>query len=207
MEEPAMEESVAQGATKLTYDDYLLFPEDGKRHELIDGEHFVTPAPHTRHQRILLRLVYEMETFLRRQPLGTLLIAPADVVFSTLDVVQPDLLFVSAARSEIVDAFVAGAPNLAVEILSPSTRRHDEVTKRDLYDRAGVPEYWLLDPEAETVKVWLREGERFGRPRLLSLRDNDVLGSEQLPGLAIPVGALFSASPQGPAGPPDRERR
>ena len=186
-----MERAVAQGATKLTYDDYVRFPEDGKRHELIDGEHFVTPAPHPRHQRILIRLTYELERYLRGNPLGSLLIAPTDVVFTRHDVVQPDLLYISAARSAIVDANVQGAPDLAVEILSPSGRRYDELTKRDLYERAGVPEYWLVDPEAETVKVLRREGETFGRPRLLSTCDGDVLGSPQLPGLAIPLAALF----------------
>jgi len=78
-----------------------------------------------------------------------------------------------------------------VEILSPSHRRYDEVTKRNLYEQAGVGEYWLVDPEAETVKVFRREGTRFGRPQLLSARDGDVLSSPLLPGLAISLAALF----------------
>ncbi|HXT19500.1 MAG TPA: Uma2 family endonuclease [Thermoanaerobaculia bacterium] len=188
-----MERSVAQGATKLTYDDFLLFPDDGKRHELIDGEHFVSPTPLLRHQRILLRLAYEIETFLRQHLLGELIIAPMDVIFTRFDVVEPDLLYISHSRSHIKDKWVHGAPDLVVEILSPSNRRYDEVTKRDLYDRTGVPEYWIVDPEAETVKVFRREGERFGRPQLLSTRDEDALGSPQLPGLAIPLAALFVA--------------
>ena len=188
-----MERSVAQGATKLTYDDFLLLPDDGMRHELIDGEHFVSPAPHLRHQRVLQRLFYEIETFLRQSLLGEVFVAPADVVFTRFDVVEPDLLYVSRSRADILGAYVKGAPDLVIEILSPSNRRYDEVTKRDLYDRTGVPEYWLVDPEAETVKVFRREGERFGRPQLLSTRDEDVLGSPQLPGLAIPISALFKA--------------
>jgi len=193
MEETRMERSVAQGATKLTYDDFLLFPDDGKRHELIDGEHFVSPTPLLRHQRILLRLAYEIETFLRQHLLGELIIAPMDVIFTRFDVVEPDLLYISHSRSHIKDKWVHGAPDLVVEILSPSNRRYDEVTKRDLYDRTGVPEYWIVDPEAETVKVFRREGERFGRPQLLSTRDEDALGSPQLPGLAIPLAAWFVA--------------
>ena len=186
-----MERSVAQSATKLTHDDFLLFPDDGKRHELIDGEHFVSPSPQVPHQRVLLRLLYEIETFLRQSSLGQLMVAPMDVIFTRFDVVEPDLLYISRDRAHIVEDWVRGVPDLVVEILSPSNRRYDEVTKRDLYDRTGVPEYWLVDPEAEAVKVFRREGERFGRPQLLSMRDGDVLGSPQLPGLAIPLAALF----------------
>jgi Uma2 family endonuclease len=182
---------VATGATRLTHDDDLRFPEDGRRHELIDGEHFVSPAPHLRHQAVVVRLTYEIESFLRRNRLGSLFVAPADVVFSKLDVVQPDLLFVSAARAEILDAHVAGAPDLAIEIVAPSNRRYDEVTKRDLYERTGVPEYWILDPETETVKVFRREGDRFARPLLLTRHDGDALESPQLPGLGIPLAAIF----------------
>jgi Uma2 family endonuclease len=115
-----------------------------------------------------------------------------DVIFTRFDVVEPDLLYVSRGRSHILDKWVHGAPDAVVEILSPSNRRYDEVTKRDLYDRTGVPEYWIVDPDAETVKVFRRDGERFGRPQLLSMRDEDVLGSPQLPGLAIPFSALFA---------------
>jgi len=186
-----MERSVAQGATKLTHDDFLLLPDDGKRHELIDGEHFVSPTPQLPHQRVLLRLGYEIETFLRQHQLGELIMSPMDVIFTRFDVVEPDLLYVSHDRSHIMDKWVHGVPDLVVEILSPSNRRYDEVTKRDLYDRMGVPEYWIVDSDAETVKVFRRDGERFGRPQLLSTRDEDVLGSPLLPGLAIPLAALF----------------
>ena len=187
-----MERTVAQGAAKLTYEDYLLIPDDGMRHELIDGEHFVSPAPQMRHQRVLIRLLYEIETFLRQSGLGELFVAPTDVVFTRFDVVEPDLLYISKARAEIVGtANVGGAPDLVIEILSPSNRRYDEMKKRDLYDRTGVPEYWIVDPEAETVKVFRRDGERFGRPLLLSAHDGDALASPQLPGLAVPLSAIF----------------
>src|SRR3989338_3256456 len=89
-------------SVKFTYEDYLLFPEDGRRHEIMEGEHFVTPSPSTKHQRISLRLSTSLETFLRHNGLGQLFAAPFDVVLSDLDVVQPDLLFVSKARASIV---------------------------------------------------------------------------------------------------------
>jgi Uma2 family endonuclease len=192
MEEPTVGRTVAQGAPKLTYEDLVLLPDDGKRHELIDGAHFVTPSPNTRHQAIVTHLAGVLDAFVRARGLGRAFVAPYDVVFSPCDVVEPDLIFVSAARLEVLTAAHAvGAPDLVIEILSPSTRRRDEVLKRDLYEARGVAEYWLIDPEAETVKVLRREGERFGRARLLSLRDGDVLETALLPGLELPLATVF----------------
>ena len=188
-----MEHGVAQGAVKLTYDDLALFPDDGKRHELIDGEHFVTPSPSVRHQEIAQNLYRILDGFARERQLGKVFVVAVDVVLSRHDVVVPDLQFVSAARSGLLTAaHLAGPPDLAVEVLSPSGRRRDEVLKRDLYERVGVVEYWLVDPAAESVKVFVREGERFGRPRLLSLRDHDVLVTPLLHGLEIPLAAVFA---------------
>ena len=187
-----MGRTVAQSAPKLTYDDLALFPEDGRRHELIDGVHFVTPAPNTRHQRIVIHLAVALETFARAHGLGKVFVAPYDVVLSRHDVVEPDLIFVGAARAAVLTAgHAAGAPDLVIEILSPSTRRRDEMLKRDLYEARGVAEYWLIDPEAETVKVLRREEERFGRARLLSLRDGDLLETALLPGLELPLATVF----------------
>lgn len=184
---------MAQSATKLTYDDLLLFPDDGKRHELIDGDHYVSPSPNVRHQRVLLRLVMAIQPFVREHRLGEVFFAPLDIVLSIHDVVEPDLLFVSAERAAIVGkANLSGAPDLVVEVLSPSNRRYDEVLKRELYERAGIQEYWLLDPEADTVKVFRRDGERFGRPLLFSRHDGDVLATPLLPGLEIPLEVVLA---------------
>ena len=187
-----MADTMAQGAKKLDYDDFVLFPDDGKRHELIDGEHYVSPSPNRRHQTVSMNLIRVLDSLIRAQRLGELVHAPFDVVLSWHDVVEPDLLFVSAARLSVLTAAnVQGPPDLAVEILSPSSHRYDEVLKRDLYERAGIAEYWLVDPEAETVKVFRREGERYGRAALLSLREGDVLSSPLLPGLEVPLAAVF----------------
>jgi Uma2 family endonuclease len=119
--------------------------------------------------------------------------APVDIVLSWHDVVVPDLLFVSQARLAILEAKnVKGPPDLLVEIASPSNRRNDEVLKRDLYERRGVEEYWLVDPEAETVKVFRREGDRYGRPSLVSLRDADVIMTPLLPGFELPLATVFA---------------
>ena len=192
-----MASGMAGSATKLTYEDFVLFPDDGKRHELIDGEHFVTPSPNRRHQAAVTNLTVVLASAVRERGLGRVFVAPFDVVFTRYDVVEPDLLFISAARSAVLtEANVQGAPDLVVEVLSPSSRRQDELLKRDLYERGGVVEYWIVDPEAETVKV-LRRAEgaagasRFGRPLLLTLRDGDALATTLLPGLEIPLAAVF----------------
>ena len=113
---------------RLTYDDFLQFRDDGKRHELIDGEHVVTPSPNTKHQTIAGNLHGLIWTYLRQQPVGRVFVAPFDVVFSDFDVVEPDLLFVSTARRAdvLTAAHVRGAPDLVVEIGSPGTRKRDE---------------------------------------------------------------------------------
>ena len=109
---------------RLTYEDLLRIPEDGMRHEIIDGVHYVTASPNLRHQQLLGRLFYAVETALRAQPVGHVLLSPFDVVFTKWDVVEPDLLFVSSAQRHILTKVnVQGAPDLVVEIFSPSTRK------------------------------------------------------------------------------------
>ena len=188
-----MASHMAGSATKLTYEDFVLFPDDGKRHELIDGEHYVTPSPNTRHQACLRNLTAVLVPFVHERRLGKVFFAPFDVVFTRHDVVEPDLLYISAERADVLtEANVQGAPDLVIEVLSPSSRRQDEVLKRDLYERGGVTEYWIVDPEAETVKVFRRgESGGFVRPELLSLREGDVLVTPLLPGFQATLDAVF----------------
>jgi Uma2 family endonuclease len=162
---------------KLTYDDFVLFPDDGKRHELIDGEHFVTPSPTLKHQKVLGNLHLLIGNWLEPQPIGQIYCAPFDVVFSTFDVVEPDLLYMSNERAEAVltEANVQGAPELVIEIGSPSTRQRDETIKRRLYERAGVSEYWFVDPEIDVVRVYRRNAEGFARPLELTAEAGDTL--------------------------------
>src|SRR5438132_1781953 len=94
---PEREAAQRHSGVKLTYDDFVLFPDDGKRHELIDGEHYVTPCPNLGHQAILGNLHFLMRAWLESHPVGRVLLSPFDVVFSKWDVVEPDLLYVSAA--------------------------------------------------------------------------------------------------------------
>ena len=180
---------------KLTYDDFVRFPDDGLRHELIDGEHYVTPSPNTKHQQVSLNLVFLIERWLRQknERVGRLFFAPFDVVFSRFDVVEPDLLYMSNERAAriLTAANVQGVPELVVEIASPGTRRRDETIKRKLYERSGVSEYWVVDPELDLVRVYRRGGEEFARPVELSAQTGDVLTTSLLPGLELPLSRLF----------------
>ena len=142
----------AAPSVKFTYEDFVNFPDDGKRHEIIDGEHYVTPSPSLKHQAIVANLIVSVATYLKANPIGFAVGSPLDVVFSELNVVEPDLQYISRERFDILTKQnVRGAPDLVVEILSPSTRRTDEITKRKLYERFGVQEYWVVDPDLDAV--------------------------------------------------------
>ena len=183
----------ASPGLKLTYDDFLLFPDDGQRHELIDGEHYVTPSPIQKHQRIAWNLTGLLYVYFQSNRVGRAFTAPFDVVFSEFDVVEPDLLFVSdARRKDVLTAKnVQGAPDLVVEIGSPSTRKRDETIKRRLYERFGVAEYWVIDPELDTIKVFRVVDARYERVAELSLEAGDVLTSPLFPDLELLLSKIF----------------
>jgi Uma2 family endonuclease len=183
---------MTRASTKLTYEEIALLPNDGKRHELIDGEHFMAPSPNTRHQRVLSRLHYALMAFLDGHPLGELFIAPYDVVMSPHDVCEPDLVFVSKDRSSIVtDSNIQGVPTLLVEVLSPETRKLDEVYKRERYAQFGVQEYWIIDPDIDIIKIFRLTEQGYGQPHELRLEQGVELTSSQLPGFALPLATLF----------------
>jgi Uma2 family endonuclease len=183
----------ATSAVKLTYDDFVLFPDDGKRHELIGGEHYVTPSPNTKHQTIAGTLYGLIWTWLQAHPLGRLFHAPYDVVFSDVDVVEPDLLYLSNERAAqvLTPLHARGVPELVIEIASKGTRKRDETIKRRLYERVGVSEYWVVDPEIDVIRVYRREDARFGRPLALSREGGDVLTTPLLAGLELPLARIF----------------
>lgn len=182
------------GRTPLTYEDYLYLPEDGKRHELIDGEHFVTPASIPKHQLVIVNLVTALHRFVTEQALGRVYTAPIDVVLSETDVVQPDVLFVAADRLSIIgEKFLDAAPDLVVEVLSDSTRRTDEITKRRLYERFGVREYWLIDPLLESAKLYRPDDDgAYVRVAEPSVERGGALDSPLLPGFELAIGELFA---------------
>lgn len=183
--------ALLESRLQWTYEDYLLLPEDGKRHEIIEGEHSVSPAPNRKHQRVVTRLASDLDRWARDQRFGEVYVAPFDVVFSELDIVQPDVLFFSRTNLGVLtEANAQGAPDLVVEVLSESTRKRDLTIKRKLYARYGVREYWVVDPELETVTVFRGAGE-LGKVAELAAEGGDQLESPLLPGLALPLTELF----------------
>jgi Uma2 family endonuclease len=181
--------------TRLTYEDFLLFPDDGRRHEIIDGEHFVTPSPNTRHQELVGRLYFELELYIRgHRGAGRAFLAPFDVIFTRWDVVEPDLLFIAGDQADILtDKNVQGSPALVVEILSAGTRRTDEKVKRRLFDRCDVREYWLVDPELDLIKVFRRHADgSFPRIAELTRDAHDILTTPLLSDFSIRLDDLFA---------------
>lgn len=178
---------------KLTYDDYLLFPEDGCRHELIDGRHFATPTPDLRHQTLLLNLALALSPFVRERKLGFVWVPSIEVVLSDHDVVQPDLVAVFKDRLHLLnEQNLRGAPDLVAEVLSPSTRERDLSSKLRLYECSGVPEYWVIDPDEDTAAIY-RSGEgEYKLWALLSAKQGHELSSPLLPGWAFALQELFN---------------
>ena len=175
--------------TKLTYEDYAKTPED-ERYELLDGELIKLTTPNIPHQSVRAQLGVRLFFFVQERDLGQVFFVPFDVVLSDTDVVQPDLIFVSREREHIIThANIQGAPDLVVEILSPSTAERDRTVKRRLYAEHGVKEYWQVEPEAETVTVLLlRDG---GFTKVGSYGKGQSLSSPTLEGFTLNLDEIF----------------
>ena len=174
---------------KLTYADYVTTPED-KRYELLDGELLMPPAPDELHQRTQAELGYNVMAFVKTRGWGRVYFSPTDVVLSDVDVVQPDLLFVSNDRLDILTAAgVQGAPDLVVEILSPGTAERDKGYKRALYAQHGVKEYWLVGTDAGTITILLLE--ETGYEVVGTFGEGDTLTSPTLDGFRLRVEEVF----------------
>jgi Uma2 family endonuclease len=146
---------VPPGPIKLTYDDYAELPNDGRRYEVVEGELAVTPAPAPAHQAVSRNLEYLLHTHALATGAGTVYDAPIDVILAPTTIVQPDLVYVAAARQAIItERAIEGPPDLVIEIVSPSTARQDRVTKAALYARFGVAFYWVVDPGALTLEEY-----------------------------------------------------
>lgn len=173
----------------LTYDELLHMPDDGKRYEIIDGELYVSPSPIPKHQELSQRLSLLIGNHVQEHHLGKLYTAPLDVRLEEHDIVEPDLLFISTERMGIIgDTTINGAPDLIIEVLSPSTRTRDETLKAALYARSGVREYWLADPVAETLMIHALEDGRW-----VATGPEERPESRVLSGLSIDVRKLFAA--------------
>ena len=184
----------AGSPTRLTYDDLVaMFPEDdGVRRELIDGDLFVTPSPIARHQRLVWRLAVSIGVHLEAHPdQGEAFTAPFDVIMTPYDVVEPDLLVVLGDQREILtDKHIHGAPALVIEILSPGTRKHDQTLKRQLFEREGVREYWMVDPDRNRVVIH-RRAAAGSFPLVATLEAGETLTTPLLPDWGLPLDKLL----------------
>jgi len=190
--------SALQAKHRWTYSDLVALPDDQLRHELIDGEHFVSPSPATAHQEISKRLFRALDAHVERHRLGEVLYAPFDIKLSAWTVLVPDLVFFTAARfADVVnEKHAVAAPDLVVEILSPGTRRRDLGRKRAVYDREGVGEYWIVDPDAHTITVLRRPRSDAGLTDVTvrAVADDDTLESPLFPGLKIRLRDIFRSA-------------
>jgi Uma2 family endonuclease len=183
----------AQG--EWTYDDYRRLPDDGRRYEIIEGVLYVTNAPSYAHQFTVARLFFRLTQLVEEAQAGIVLTAPFEIELPGIArPVLPDIVFIGAERQPAADAanFV-GAPDLIVEVLSPSTFRLDQSIKLDAYEQAGVPEYWLADPKTRSVTIYALPEN--GSEYILhgQFGPDETLTSILLPDLQIQVAALFTS--------------
>lgn len=185
---------VSKTQTRLTAQDYFDLPESDERYELINGELCMAPTPIPEHQIFLYYFTKVFEEFITRHNLGRVIMSPQDVLLADDVVLQPDMMFISNARLSIIKwgQYIQGAPDLVVEVLSPSTTRHDRTVKRELYARHGVREYWIADIVARTIEVHVAQGGEF-LPAVV-YGEGDVVKSPLLPDLEIDVSGVFESA-------------
>ena len=181
--------AVLQLERPYTVEDLANTPDDGRRYEVIGGELVVSPAPSTKHQRVSFRLSRILGDYLERVGSGEAFAAPIDVFLGKHDIVQPDLVVILHRHAgRLTDAGIDGAPDIVVEITSPSSQRMDRIRKSATYATFGVPEYWIVDPDTETILVQALVDGRYqtGENREGSVR------SVQLPDLVIETRDVFA---------------
>ena len=175
---------------RVSYADLERAPEDGRRYELYDGEVFVVPAPLARHQVVQQNIVQRLVAY-AKQTGGFAVDSPIDIVFSDYDVLQPDVVFFSAARRHLIDLdrVIRDAPDLCVEVLSPSTAATDRGKKMQMFARYGVGEYWIVDPGAATIEIYALTGTSY---ELCATASGDTLvTSRTLPGCSFRADSVF----------------
>jgi Uma2 family endonuclease len=187
---PAM---ALQTTKRLTYDDFLKLPDDGKRYEIIDGELYVNASPVPRHQRIVGRIYFALQAWFNAHGGGEAFVAPLDIRFDDYNVVEPDVIAIKADRLSIIGPKnLQGPPHLVVEVLSDGSRRADEIDKRKLYDRFGVDEYWIADPELELVKIYRRTAAGFERVAEIEADEGGTITTPLFPGFSLDVRDVFA---------------
>lgn len=177
---------------KFTYQDYLKLPEEqGYRYEVLSGELIKEPTPLVMHQRVSRELGFLLLVHFRQfHPLGEIFFAPLDLTLGDFTVVQPDILYISGEQRDIIkETRIDGAPLLAVEIISESSRRKDRLRKRQIYQEAGIQHFWLVDPYEKTLEcLTLRDGEYI---LAASGMDDATITPPDFPGLSIPLAEIW----------------
>ncbi len=182
----------ADDRKKYTYSDYAEMPDDGNRYEIIDGELILVPVPTTIHQMVSGNIDYELRTFVKASSMGRVFDAPLDVKIDDVNVVQPDILFISNERKNIItEKNIAGAPDLAIEIVSPSSAYQDLVNKKELYAVFGVREYWIVDPKKERVEIYVNKAGKFELNQ--QMEREGILKSVVLSGFELEMKKIFAA--------------
>lgn len=174
-----------------TYEAYAARTDDGECYEIVQGVLVMSPAPQFRHQRLIVRLTTYLSTQIIEQQLGEVIVSPFDVVLTPQNVFQPDLLVVlNEHLDRIQERCLMGAPDLVVEIISPSSKLYDRVNKHMAYEQAGIPEYWLVDPHAQSIEVFALEGEKYHS--LGIFKGEQTLPSRIVPHMTTPVVSFFA---------------
>ena len=177
----------------LTYEDYLTFPDsDGIKKEIIEGELYMSPAPSIKHQAISKRLFRILDNYAYHNNSGEVYYAPCDVIFSDINIMQPDILFIAKNNYQILsDLNIQGAPDLLVEILSPSSIDTDRIFKKHIYEHYGVKEYWIVDPDTETIEIWALKNKIFQLASKSS--KNQTVKSQLLKKMEIDLSNIFNS--------------
>jgi Uma2 family endonuclease len=172
----------------LTYEDLEAYDDDRHRYEIIFGELVVSPSAAPNHADVLMRLILAFGVTVEKRQLGHLLTAPVDLELPANNIVVPDMLFITSERLRIEKNHLVAAPELVLEVVSPSSRTRDYISKRVMYEHAGVNEYWIVDPMKRTVDVLDLVDERYVQTE----NQDGVARSAVVPGVAIDVAQLFA---------------
>src|ERR1019366_10118363 len=182
--------SVPETRRLYTYDELVAeLPETNQPHELWDGELIMAPAPFFHHQKITLRFFRKLDDWVSARELGEVVVSPIDMVLSPHRVAQPDVVFIAQDRLGIVDRAIMGPADLVAEVVSLGGRNRDRIEKRDLYEQHGVKEYWIIDPEPETVEVLALVNGRY--ELVQRSHPGETAASRLLPGFEVAVNYLF----------------
>ena len=181
--------TLAETSEKYTYQDYAKLPE-GAPYQLINGEFVMTPAPKPYHQRLLKRILISLSKYVDNHSMGEVLCAPIDVFFSKTETYQSDIIYISKDRLPIIaEDKVEGAPDLIVEILSPTTAEYDLRHKKQIYEQHNVKEYWIVDPIEKSVDVYTNKGNKY--ELIDKFHKSQVLKSSLIKRLEIDLSDVF----------------